>query len=181
MPLLDNIVPNASADVVGVFGPGLNQLFADARPIKATVSETSKVMEHPVEDGTVITDHRIVQPTSIELSMIVSGAFFRSVYQQIKQVFTDGRLLTVQTKTSSYTNMLIEEMPHTEDADLFDAVAVAIKLKEVKFVTAQYGTLPASKVRNPANASTTQKGQQQTTATDPAKPRAQSLLYGVFH
>ena len=34
--------------------------FPAARPIQATVSETGRLMSHPLEDGSVITDHRII-------------------------------------------------------------------------------------------------------------------------
>lgn len=184
MPLLDTLLPNASADVVGLFSSDLAQVFGDARPMKATVKETSKLMEHPIETGATITDHRVVQPIEIELELIATGANYRNIYQQIRQMFFDAKLLTVQTKTASYENMVIQEMPHEESGDMFDAVPIAVRLKEVLFVSAQYGTLPADKVRNPAMASTKQKGQQQGTAASAPqenKAKGQSVLYGVFN
>lgn len=178
MGLLDVRLPNASADTVAVFDENFNQVFSNARPIKAKIYESAKVMEHPVETGVTVTDHRVIEPVEIELSMILTAADYRSVFQQIKQIYIDATLLTVQTKTDSYQNMIISAMPHDEDPELFDAVAVAVKLEEVKFVTAQFGTLPASKVANPTNASTIQKGEQQT---EDANGSSASILYGLFN
>lgn len=175
MGLLDVRLPNFSADAVAVFDEGFNQVFENARPIKAKVYESAKVMEHPVETGVMVTDHRVINPVEIELSLILTALDYRSVYQQIKQIYRDATLLTVQTKTDSYLNMIISDMPHDEDPDLFDAIAIAVKLKEVLYVTAQFGTLPASRVANPVNASTVQKGEQQT--TEGGSP---SILYGIF-
>lgn len=175
MPLTDLRLPNASADVVAVFDKNFNQVFVNARPIKAMISEQAKVMEHPIETGAVITDHRIIQPVEIELSLILIASDYRNVYQQIKQLYRAGEILTVQTRTDTYQNMLIQKLPHDEDPEMFDVVALALGLKEAQFVTAQFGTLPASKVRDATDASTTQKGQQ-TTKTDPNP----SILYNTF-
>lgn len=164
MPLTNLRIPSASADVVAVFDENFNQVFANARAIKANVNEYSKVMEHPVEDGTTITDHTVVQPTEIELSLMLI-VDPRSVFQQIKQLYLTRTLLTVQTRSDSYTSMLISDMPHDEDPDIFNVLPLALKLKEVIFVTAQFGTLPAKKVKDKNMASTSQKGEQQTTPT----------------
>lgn len=162
MPLLDTLVPSASADVVAIYDDNFNQIFSGARPIKVTVTEIAKVMEHPIETGATITDHRVIQPVEIEMSMIITGAEYRSVYQQIRQIYQNATLLTVQTRTASYTDMLLNGIPHEEDPDYFDAIAIILKLKEVLFVTAQFGTLPPSKVANKSQASTVQQGNKQT-------------------
>lgn len=168
MPLNNVNVPNASADVVAVFDNNFNQVFVNGRPIKAMVNEDSKVMEHPVETGATITDHSIILPVEIELSLILKKEEYRNTYQQIKRLFKERTLLTVQTKTDSYQNMLIQKIPHDEDPELFDVIALAISLKEVQFVTAIFGTLPASKVANKANASTVDKGEQQPKTATPS-------------
>ena len=172
MPLLNVKVPNASADVVAIFDENFNQVFENGRPIKAMVNEDSKVMEHPVETGATITDHSIILPVEIELSLILDSENYRNTYQQIKTLFKSRKLLTVQTKTDSYRNMLIQKIPHDEDPELFDVIAIAVSLKEVLFVTAQFGTLPASKVANKSNASTVQKGEQQAKTASPSLLRS---------
>lgn len=180
MPLTNLLLPNASADVVAVFDDGFNQVFADGRPIKANVNEYSKVMEHPVETGIVITDHIVEQPTEIELSvfLISKGNIqdYRSVYQQIKQLKKSGTLLTVQTRTDSYPNMIITDMPHDESPDMFDAIMVAIKLRSVILVTPQYGKLPPSSVSNKANSDTVKKGEQQTKDATTEQQEKPSLI-----
>ena len=180
MPITDTFLPTRAVDVVGVFDDQFNQVFSNARPIKAMVNESAKAMEHPVETGVTITDHRIILPTEIELSVLVtnsaSGQEYRSVYQQIKQLWLNATLLTVQTRTGSYPNMLITDIPHDETADMFDAIAIGIKLKEVLFVEAKFGTLPPTAVKNKSKASTVDRGEQQTTTATPAEN--QSIAYG---
>lgn len=174
MPLTNVKIPNASADVVAVFDQNFNQVLTLARPIKAALRETSQVMKHPVETGVVITEHMIIDPIGIELSMVLVSTDYRNTYQQIKQLFKAGALLTVQTKTDSYQNMLISKLPHDEDPEMFDVIALALSLEEAQFVEAQFGSLPASKVANKSNASTIQKGAQIP------KTQTPSILYQVF-
>lgn len=177
MALTDVLIPNSSADVVAVFDADFNQVFSTARPIKAMVNEESKVMMHPLEDGATIADHQVFLGTTIELSMMLSKYDYRSVYQQIKQIYRASTILTVQTRTDSYTNMIIQKMPHDEDPELFDVIALAVRLEEAQFITPQYGSLPPSKVANAGDSSTVNKGSQQTSeTTDPAP----SILYGIF-
>lgn len=167
-------------DVVGIYDQNFQQVFATARPIKASVKEDSKLMEHPVETGATITDFSIILPVEIELSIIAAGVDeYRAVYGRIRQAFKNRDLFTVQTFTGLYQNQLIQAMPHEEDPALADAIAIALKLKEVQIVEAQYLSLPASKVRNPANASTVDKGQQQPAEASTA--RSGSVLYGIFN
>lgn len=162
MPLINARIPNFSSDQVAVFDQNFQQVFPTASTIKLAVTKDKKVMEHPVETGVVITDHVIINPVEIELALILKPSDYRSVYQQIEQLFKASTLLTVQSKAASYQNLLISAMPSDEDADMFDAIAVALRLHQVQYVTAQFGTLPASKVKNKSNASTIGKGGVQT-------------------
>lgn len=146
------------SDVVAVLDDSFAQLFVNARPIKATVKESAKVMEHPVEKGSTVTDFRIIQPVEIELSMVLARGDYRNTYAQIKRVFERAALLTVQTRTGSYGNMMISSIPHDEDADMFDAVALALTLREVILIEPQYATIKPS---NPTKANTVKRGEQQ--------------------
>jgi hypothetical protein len=154
-------VPTAAVDVVGVFDDAFNQVFERARPIKAMIKESAKPMEHPVESGSTITDHRIINPVEITLFVILAADDYRSVYEQIKAYFLKSILLTVQTRTGIYKNQFVMEMPHDEDPEMFDTVALSIKTKEVLLVDAQAGRMTVGTVRNPANASTADRGEQQ--------------------
>lgn len=180
MALTDGQVATASADVVAIFDQNFNQLFELARPLKAIIKEDSKLMEHPLETGGTFIDHSIILPVEIELSMVLRRGEYRDVYQRIRQAFKNRELLVVQTKTGLYENQLIQSLPHDEDPELYDTIALALKLREVQLITAQYNKLPPKSVRNPSNASTVDKGQQQPTAGT-SSSRNSSILFGVFN
>jgi hypothetical protein len=163
-----------ATDVVCVLDATLAQVFQAARPIKATVKEESKAMEHPLETGATITDHRVILPVEIELSMVLTAEDYRGTYRQIRDLFAKGELLTVQTRTDSYRNMTITAMPHEETADAYDAINLGLTLKEVLYVAAQFSDLQVSK---PADSRTVQRGEQQPQATT---KKQSSILSGLF-
>lgn len=170
-------IPTGSTDVVAIFDQNFRPLFATARPIKATVKEDSKLMEHPLETGATIIDHTIILPYEIELSLILKRGEYRDVYERIRQSFLNRDIVLVQTKTALYDNMIIQSMPHEEEPELFDTIALALKLRHVQIVQAQFAKLPPRAVRNPSNASTVDRGQQQPTQST----RSSSVLFGVFN
>lgn len=172
---MSNDVPTAAQDVVAVLNANFEQVFEKARALKATVMRASKAMEHPLETGATITDHRIVLPVSVELAMILSSEDYRAVYQQVRDLFIKGELLTVQTRVDSFPSMLIEKMPHDETPEMFDGVALALSLKEAQFVQPQFSTI---KVEKPKNSATVKQGQKQPTESPPA--RKSSVLGSFF-
>lgn len=179
----NTLFSSASQDVVGIFDMTSSaQLFVNARTIKAKINEAAQVMSHPVEDGTTVTDHIVILPISIELSVIVSSSDYRSVYESIKASFKKGTLLTVQTKSGTYRSMIIAAMPHDEDPELFNALSIAVKLQEVKFAKFVQGgaVKKVSNPKNPKHSSSVNGGKQQP-KTDPNASKKSSILYGWLH
>lgn len=167
--LFSNLLPTSAYDSVAIFDQSYNQLFAEARSIKAVVKENSKLMEHPIETGAVVTDHRILLPTEIEMSLILSSINYTDVYKQIKQYYLNATLLVVQTRAGIYQNQVIAALPHEEDPNMYNALAIALSLKEVLFVSATVTVPP----KFPSNSNTQQRGTQQGT---PATPKQTSGL-----
>lgn len=173
-------VATNAQDVVAVLKSDFSQVFEKARAIKISINRSSKAMEHPLETGATITDHRIIMPNTAEMSLILASDDYKSVYQQIRDLFINGELLTVQTRVDSFTNMLIEKMPHEETGEMFDAVAVGLSLKEALFVTPQFSKLTISKVATPKDATKVDRGQQQPTETPATSSRKSSVLASFF-
>lgn len=174
MAATDNTTGSAAQDVVCVLDESLTQVFELARPMKAVVKEEAKMMEHPIETGAVVTDHRILLPVEIQLSLVLSSEEYRDVYQQIRELFHAGELLTVQTRTGSYPDMVIQSMPHEETPDMADGTTLALSLRETQFVEPQFSDLKVSK---PADGNTVKRGEQQPAASPERKG---SVLSGVF-
>lgn len=169
--------PTAAIDVVAVLGPGFSPIFSAARPLTASVFEDARLMEHPLETGAVIADHIVFKPMEIELPMACVGELaYRSTYAAIRAAFFAGTLLTVRTRTGMYANMVLLEMPHEETPNAFDAVILRLRLREAKFVTPKTG-LSETQVADPAQSSTVNRGNQQTSAANgPQTAQANSTM-----
>lgn len=171
--IINTLLPSAAVDSVAIFDQNYNQLFQQAKSIKVTVKENSKLMEHPIETGAIITDHRIIMPVEIDMSLILASSDYADVYKSIRQYFYNATLLVVQTRSGIYTNQLIEALPHEEDPNMYDALTIALSLKQVLYVSAQYASAP----KYPSNSSTQDRGTQQG---NPANANQTSAAYDGF-
>jgi hypothetical protein len=133
-----------NVDIVGLYDDS-GQVYAQARPLKASIRETSKIMEHPVETGVVLSDHHIINPVEIELPLFVPSTDYASTYQQIKADFLAATLLSVKTPVNVYGSMIIADMPHEESPEHFNAIIIGLRLKQVLF------EVPGSAQPLPAN------------------------------
>lgn len=166
---------NTVQDVVGVFDAGGSQLFVGARSIRALVNERSKPALHPLETGGTFGDNVVDLPVEIALEVILRPAAFRATYQEIKAVRRARKLVTVQTKTDTYTDMLLHDLPHDETPEMFDTVAIAVKLTQFQLIAPQYKQLTDAK--KPANKSTIKTGQKNAA---PATPKQSSAAFDLI-
>lgn len=172
--VITSLLPSYATDIVAVFTQDYTQVFRDARAIKAVIKETSKVMEHPIETGAIVTDHRIVWPVEIDLNLILLPETYRDIYYEIRDLYLQGTLLIVQTRSGLYENQLINSMPHEESPTIYNTITITLSLKQVQMVTAQYTTVP----RNQKNTSTVKRGTQQGTPAN--TQQTGSALSGYF-
>jgi len=150
-------------DTIGIWDKDWNQVFKAARPLSCSVDEPSKNMEHPLETGSVITDHRIILPVEIKLSLVMIAIDKENVYKEINEAYLAGTLFTIWTRTAGYLNMMIVGMPHEETPENIDTITMALSFKEVQFVSPTFLPLPPSAVKNKDNGSTKEKGQVKST------------------
>lgn len=172
------IQPTKAVDVVAITGGGFAPLFSQARPLTASVYEMARIMEHPLETGAIIADHIVFDPIEIELPVIIVGeGVYRNTYALIRAAYRAGTLLTVVTRTGSYPNMVIYEMPHDERPESFDAVEMLLRLREARFVSPRNGALTQAQVADPKQSSTIQRGAQQTSAAGVANANRAGVSY----
>lgn len=161
---LNNLLTNSGRiDIVGILNQEtLKQIFVDARPVRATVRETSRVMDYPVETGAVLSDHKVIMPTEIEMVCIIRSDTFSTAFQEMRGAWLNATELSVQTRMGTYRNMIITELPHVEDSDMANAVVISIRLREVLFVVpasvAPSGDLANYSPRDPQNQSLVDRG-----------------------
>lgn len=156
-----------SDEVTGVFDSASNQKFTDAFSMKASINRLGRLMRHPLENGSSVVDHFIIEPIEIELFFFVGGDAVKDTYAEVVQTFLAGEVMTVQTKVDSYPNMVIEAMPHEETSDMIDGLAFSIKMVEAKFIEVLFTPAP----RKASNSPTVKRGEQ--------APK-ESVLFSIF-
>lgn len=145
------IIPTFSEDVVAIYEQGEKgqddvQLFEEASIIQATIDEHVTFYRHPLENGRTIIDHRILQPVTIEFRLILTDSVSllrvatggdlqlraKDIYQDIREAFINGTLLSIQTRTHTYRNQIIQSMPHEETSRMFDGIALQFNTSELQ-------------------------------------------------
>lgn len=155
----------------------LQPLWLGSDIMDVQVQETSTVTKYKVEDGTNRNDHIVHNPTEIMMRFTLAGEMSQ-LFSAIKQTYTERALVTVQTRTDVYADMIVTEIPQEQTGAATDAVTLDIRLSEWREVVPEYGELTQAKVAKPEQSSTVKRGSQATTETPPAKK--QSVLRSIF-
>lgn len=142
---ISNVTPRAIPP-----GWNLNGLFFDAwLSLNHTTSLT--ITRHPVESGAAITDHSYVEPFrgSFQIGMtdcidsFITGQFpanpTRSInaYNILVDLQATRQFLTLDTKYSSYQNILIESISVDDDYQTVNTMRATINLVQVIVVDSQ--------------------------------------------
>lgn len=141
-----------------------NALGLEAVILDAEVSETSKIMEHPIETGAVIADHKVINPVEIRLRLTMPGYEYEPIIKELREYYQASVKLTVQTKAGTYTNMVVCDIPHAETPQNVSNITFNIRLRQALEVKPQYIRLSVNKVKNPKNSDTVKSGEKQTTS-----------------
>lgn len=170
-------VAGPSTDEVVVTRNGAPAFSAAVRPIDVYVTREARLMEHPVETGAKVTDHIVYEPTEVTVECTVIGDY-RSAYAEVEGIFREAAVLSVSTKAKTYPSMVIKEMPHGEDAERFDALAMSITLREVTFVQPETASTEGGDSLSSASEGksrpTTARGQQSSSAPNRGQSAAAS-------
>lgn len=120
--------------------------------------EPSKLCEHPIEDGSVITDHKILEPRRGTLTIAMPAYLQDIVIKELREYHKKSTPLSVHDVADIYNNMIITNIPHTTDVKTAERLVFTVDMKEVVVVEPQYVKLDLNKVKKAKNASTVKKG-----------------------
>lgn len=116
-----------------IYDQSFVRLFPLAHIMTAGVRPSAKNMEHPVASGAVITDHRIINPVELRLSLLLDPSDYKNTYDKIAKAFKQGELLTVSTRSGVFKNMLLNDIPDEETPRVYNTITMVISLKQVLF------------------------------------------------
>lgn len=122
-------------------------------------NRTAKIIGSPVETGVTIFDNKVIQPRTVSLRGILpmahNGDFENwtpeKCLSDLKEAFENRtyKTYTVITKTETIPNLVVESLQYTHTSEKFDAVDIAITLKELLLVNQKYKK--ASQIEKPSS------------------------------
>lgn len=146
------------------------EVLPDASIISCRVSDQSKLMEHPIESGAKISDHKVFEPRTIDLTIALTQYGYSAEYRELFNLYRDCTIMKLQTKAQVYNNLQIASIPHEEKVETMSRLMFNIQLKEAIVVTSQFVAATSQKKRA-ADKQTVEVGQQ---------PKRSSVLSDIF-
>ena len=124
------------------------------------VSISSDIAEHPIEDGSVITDAAIIKPITAEVRIVMPTALYTRVYQQIYDYYVKKKKIMLKTKFGMIKNMVIAEMPFELKMEEIDRPVITLSLREIIEVSPEnvLREFSADMVANPDDSDTSDNG-----------------------
>lgn len=163
-------------------------------------SGTTDYTQHPLEDGSVISDHAINQPERLELAVqvsnypIVVAASFNAegfvengdptrraeeAYQEFVRLRTNAVVLTVDTTLrGTLENMVITDVPADRDPQTREVLACVIRMQNIR--TAEVEVEAATDPVDPANKAGRDIGKQGKTTPPAEVENSGSALRALF-
>lgn len=133
----------------------------------------NKVTNHPIEDGSPITDHITSEPKKITVSGIISDASFffaaddtfskittladgqtrrvpvegraQKALDQLEQIRDNREVFTLQTRNEIFDNMVFTSFSVPRDAQTGDAARVRFTAQQISTVKRRFVTVTAAK------------------------------------
>lgn len=99
--------------------------------IDAEITETCRLAEHPLENGRVRADNKIIMPTEIVVKIALPAEQYEDIWNNIKELKDKNTMIWVQTKNEIYKNMQIIAMPFSLNVNNVSRITFSLRLKEV--------------------------------------------------
>ena len=153
-----NVVGAFYSDKIVAIYNSLNQeVLQDCAIIDCVVKDTARLMEHPIETGAKIVDHKVFEPRQVQIQLALTESNYQQEYEQLSFLYHNCEMLSVRTKAQIYSNMQIIGIPHEEKVNKIDRLILAIQLKEAMLVSPDYIKPKKGKGTGP-NSNTQKKG-----------------------
>ena len=139
---------------------GNTEALTGAKIFEGSATVDKKLMEHPKEDGTVITDHIVDDPSKCQVKLLIEDDDAETL-NELMEYYRNSTVLTVKIKSEIFSNLVINSKPLAADSEHFNSTIYNISFKEIQNAVTQYVEMPQSQVKNPTNASRVKTGNKQ--------------------
>ncbi len=120
---------------VGNYTEALSIFGSNGVVIDCSVIESSKLAEHPLEDGMVRADNKVTMPTTAAIKIVMPASDYKDMLEKIREYRTSNQMLCLECKYGTFKNMQIVEIPCDLTVENVSRVTFTLKLRQV--LTAQ--------------------------------------------
>ncbi len=164
--------------------PDGQTLTFDATPVIG-FQKSNTITDHPIEDGSVVSDHVQRQPDQVSLTGVVSetplGAASPDRVQEALRFLNEagelGELLEMESRFGLTGNWILESWPY--DITQLRALAFEISLRQVRIATTELVMLPREVPRPVVADSAPPEVDTGAQPTKPVEPAEESKLKSV--
>lgn len=144
---------------------------------KITDEDSIKLFEHPIETGTMIVDHGILDPKSTTIQAYISLDDMETL-RDLEQLYLSMTKMTLRSENKIIDNVVIKSKPKEITSAVLDKTLYSITFREAQEVEPVYVAMPPRKVARKATSSRVNSGVKQAQPTKKKKSWIFSLFTG---
>lgn len=118
------------------------------------VEERSRMCDHPIEDGSVITDHKVKEPITFTCAMAMPEFLGGLVVDELNDFYRESKKVMIQCATGVYMNMILCEKPTNIAPENASRPIFDLKFREVVIVTPKIDGMQEGDVASASDADT---------------------------
>jgi hypothetical protein len=122
--------------------------FYNASTLSVQIDQTSKLCDQPIENGAVITEHKVIQPKRVTCSIAMPNFLAGAVINELQKYFYESKKIIIQTVAGTYTNMIVENMPTKMDSSNVDRPIYDVTFRELILVEPDDGNDNENMINN---------------------------------
>jgi hypothetical protein len=108
--------------------------FYHATPMSLSIEQNSKLCEQPVENGTLIAEHKVILPKRVVCSLAMPNFIAGRVINEIQQYYNSSKKIIIQCVAGTYMNMILDALPTEMDNSTVDRPIYKLSFREVILV-----------------------------------------------
>ena len=138
-------------------GDDLNEVLPNLEITRVAVEDQAKIFEHPLETGSVIVDHMILEPQQATIQAYISIDDDETL-RTLEQFYLSGTKLTMRAENKIIDNVIIKSKPKEITSSVLDKTLYSITFRQAEEVEPMYVAMPPKKVANKATSSRVNSG-----------------------
>ena len=158
-------------------GDKLAEVLPNLEIIRVAVEDQAKIFEHPLETGTVIVDHMILEPQQATIQAYISLDDDKTL-RTLEQLYLSGTTMTMRAENKIIENVIIKSKPKEITSSVLDKTLYSITFREAEEKEPVYVAMPPRKVVNKATSSRVNSGVKQAEPKQKKRSWLLSLIKG---